>query len=392
MKSLILFSLKRKLVNKTNLFLFGLLLLVIGGLFFGDWVTDTFFQAQLAPKQVVMPEHLTPYLNESFFNHYENIKDRSQANIVIDYNHQTYEIIIDESISQTQLQHVVYTLTTIHQFREILLLPDDLIGTIDQLLHPKIIIEQAQQSTQETGFILITMVYFMMLGFSSTVANEVVSEKTSNVLEMMLTSITYKQHFISKIIIGWVSVLQQAIAIFLISCFWMLIRNGVDQGRGLYLLLVRIGWLEVPYFSFYEHLATIKIDLHQWLIILWLLLLLFFGIFLVQLLLLLISINIKNIEEASSLQAPFYLLLLGVYYMTLYLNTPIVMNKGLGVWFSFTPFLSMLFMPLRILYYQVSTMEVWLAILIAGLTLWIAYEIGFRYYKRYLFLPSKNKL
>ena len=63
-------------------------------------------------------------------------------------------------------------------------------------------------------------------------------------------------------------------------------------------------------------------------------------------------------EEAGSIQSPFYIVLLVLYYVCMFLNNPESMTKGLGYLFSFVPVLSMIFMPSRLLIYAPGTLEV----------------------------------
>lgn len=42
---------------------------------------------------------------------------------------------------------------------------------------------------------VVTGIYFMMLSFATTVANEVVYEKATKTLELILTSVSARTHF-----------------------------------------------------------------------------------------------------------------------------------------------------------------------------------------------------
>ena len=81
------------------------------------------------------------------------------------------------------------------------------------------------------------------------------------------------------------------------------------------------------------------------------------GVFLVQLVMVIVSSFVSSIEEAGNIQAPFYLVLLGFYYVTLALNNVHDLNEGIGFYLSFLPFFSMLLMPCRLLIGKVSFIQ-----------------------------------
>ena len=74
--------------------------------------------------------------------------------------------------------------------------------------------------------------------------------------------------------------------------------------------------------------------------------------------LVLLTTSVQTIEEAGSIQSPFYIVLLVLYYVCMFLNNPESMTNGLGYLFSFVPVLSMIFMPSRLLIYAPGTLEV----------------------------------
>ena len=380
MKSLILFSLKRKLFNKVMVLMMVIVFVLGGAVFFADKMVDIFFPNLFSQVKVYMDETMASYFD--FEDTKYVITSKKEANVSILKNEVGYLIEVDQSVSEADLVVSQSWISYYHQIHESQYISQEITNVVDYLLHPNVEVVTSKLNNAENGFIIITMIYFLMLGFSSTVANEVVSEKTTNMLEMMLTSITYKEHYITKLIIGWITVLSQAIIWIGVILWWVIVRLIVDQGKGLYELLYRLKWISTPYTSFFEHLSSINISLSFVMMISISLLFLLVGILFIQLLLLLVSIRIENIEESASVQAPFYLIMLGLYYGTLALNTYNHMQLGVGKLLSFLPGLSMLFIPIRLLYYEVSTLEILLSFLIAIGSLSYGYYRGLCYYKQ----------
>ncbi|MGN1344456.1 MAG: hypothetical protein ACI4U3_07740, partial [Traorella sp.] len=95
-----------------------------------------------------------------------------------------------------------------------------------------------------------------------------------------------------------------------------------------------------------------------------------------------LSSFISNIEEAGNVQGPFYMLLMAVYYLAISLNTPYQMSEGIGYILSFFPFLSMLFMPCRLLIQNVSILELGLSALISLVFMYLVVSQGSIIYQR----------
>ncbi len=380
MKTLILFSLKRKLFNNVMILMMALVFIVVGGVFFADKVIDVVFPNLFTQTKVFVFDEMKGYLdleNTKFV-----ISEERDANISIRRNNGMYEIEMDQSINENDVLIAQSWVKQFHQMYESQFITQEISETIDYLLLPTIDIKEMTYNNTEQGFIIITMIYFLMLGFSSTVANEVVSEKTSNMLEMMLTSVSYKEHYITKLLIGWITLVSQFVIWLIVCVGWFSVRFIYDQGYGLYDVLYRVKIMSTKYSSFIDHISSLSLSMNTLAVVLLSIIFLVIGILFVQLLLLLVSITIENIEESASVQAPFYLLMLVLYYGTLALNSYQHMQLGIGKVLSFLPGFSMLLVPIRLLYYDVNYLEIIISLIISVLFLWLGYMKGFVYYKR----------
>ena len=382
MKHLILFSIRRKLFNKIMLLMMSVVFFVIGGLFFMDVLVKSLFSKLLQPINIHMPIVMEAYFDAE----QENFKLTSAdvANIIITENKGSYVVEVDERVNDQHVVQLQAWIMQFHRIHEAEIISREIMNIVDYLTAPSIEIVHLQTPASDQGFILITTIYFFMLGFSSTVANEVVSEKTSNMLEMMLTSISHKEHYASKLLIGWIGVLVQACVWLCIFILWFLVRFVGDQGAGLFQFLYRFNLMTKLHVTFFDFFIALNITNKQVLLISLSIIFLILGILLVQLILLLVSIKIENIEEASSVQAPFYLLMLGLYYGTLLINNVHHMQHGAGRVLSFVPGFSMLLMPLRLLYYTIHPLEIGISLVISLGFLIGFYRFGLAYYKRFI--------
>ena len=356
---------------------------VFGGVVFVDKLSDVIFPNLFSQIKVMMPYEMATYFDLENTK-YQFTFDEEQANIVVKENEDKYHVLFDKIVSEYDKHAVTIWIESYHRSHHYQFVPDDLIASVDFILFPEIVFEDDIRHTKDNGFIVITMIYFFMLGFSSTVASEVVSEKTTNMLEMMLTSISYKEHFIAKIIIGWITVFSQMIVWGSMFIFWVVCRTLYDQGNGFYHFLYKIGLNPEAYSTFVEHLKSYIVDYNHLLLLVISLVFLMLGILIVQLILLCVSIRIENIEESASVQAPFYLIMLLLYYGTLGINSYQHMQLGIGKYLSYIPGLSMLLMPLRIFYYDPQWYEILFSLTFSVLILGLGYHRGFLFYHSHL--------
>lgn len=231
-------------------------------------------------------------------------------------------------------------------------------------------------------FMFVTSVYFMMLSFVSGVASEVVNEKATKTLELILTSVSAKTHFYSKLFVGWLVIVMQGVASISYIIFWLLIRSIYDQGTGVVALVKKLNLIEIKGSNFYSVLMNFDFSFSFFEKIFYILIFLLIGILIVQLVLVIVSSFVSSIEEASNIQAPFYLLLLGFYYLVLAINNPHELSEGIGFYLSFIPFMNMLLMPCRILIQDVPMLQM---IISASISLYLVYIIltkGSKVYER----------
>ena len=244
---------------------------------------------------------------------------------------------------------------------------------------------------QNLMFMIITSIYFMMLSYSSVIANEVVYEKTSKILELILTSVSAKTHFISKMLIGWLTIMIQTLLTGGIIALWILIRNSYDGGFGLLAFGNRLGIIPMKLLSFSELLSYLKIDGQIISASMIALVFLVLGILFLQMIMVIVSSFVTSIEESSNVQAPCYLILLVIYYFTLFVNNPYQMSEGIGYVLSFVPFFSMLFMPCRLLIQNVSAYEIVIALFMAIAAIIFILDFGLYFYKQGILDNKKMK-
>lgn len=389
MKALISFSLMRRLNNPVSWMLYGFSFLLFGVLMFSDVLLTSLAPSLVLPRSIHMNSEMFDRIGEYLPSNFVFQSDPLLADIKIQVSMDEYKVV--GHLNAVEQQWVDQMIHGYHRLSMVEKMPDSMVSIIDDVMMANIVWDnEADEPSDHAGFIVITSIYFMLLSFSTAVANEVVNEKTSNVIEIILTSVSHKEHYYSKLLIGWFTMLSQMM---IHSCgliFWFMVRVVFDDGKGIMGMMYRWQWLSVRFLSFDEWFAWLNIGMSQISIIMLCAVFLMLGILLVQLLMVLISVHINSIEEAAAIQGPFYLGMLVIYYLAIFINSSEQLNQGWGYYFSYTPVLSMLFMPSRLLSTTVTLSELILALMIASVTLMICLKIGEDHYRKNLLKGSSK--
>jgi ABC-2 type transport system permease protein len=385
MRHLIFFSLKRRFLNPISIALQILFIIAVLVLFNLDHLSSALHFNLTTPYQIqVSQEALDVLLPTEYWEKQGLSLTQDESSISIEYKDEIFEV---KGAASMTIQAKIYgLLLKSHQqgllneshpsVADFVMVYNSVPVIFDSKLDPMAGLRE------NLVFMILTSVYFMMLNFISVNSNEIIQEKSSNVLEFILTSVSPFQHFCAKIIAGLVTVLVQLGLSGGILGLVMMARLNYDQGQGLFILANKYFALDSSGISYETLLGLFKFDGTLILRSLFALLFLIVGLLIIQVLVLILSARVKTIEEAGSIQGPFYLGLLALYYLSLVLNTPAQLVKGLGFILSYVPISSMLMMGMRILSTNVAYDELSLSMLISLITLTLIMWGGFGWYRK----------
>ena len=397
MQVLIAFSLKRRFLNASTLLLNVLLALIITAAFFADeivnFINPSLFDEQKVYLQVdeVVSEALMQMEMEGIV--FETT-DKSAAEIIEEdakayvlTHEENYQLITKYPIDETTQLLFNEILTSVHQNlalsevlqEEALAYSQIQIQVENEAMQKDVDIDPNKQNLI---FMIITSIYFTMLSFSTSVANEVVYEKSTRQLELILTSVSAKTHFLSKMLIGWLSILLQLGCTIFFVILAFLLRNSYDQGIGLIELINQLQLIHLEEKTFGALLGSIHVEGAFIFQCIFIFIFLMLGIIFVQMLLSIIASFVNSVEQAGSIQSPFYLILLAIYYFALSINTPYQLSEGIGFYCSFLPVLNMLLMPSRLLVQNVPIIELLLSASISIFAMIILFEKGSSIYQK----------
>lgn len=386
MKHLIEFSLSRRFKNKVTIILHLLIVTLLFCFIFSDKIIDKFFTSSQESTIIYYDHTVEDYIDhfddETELFSYKKGYDKSSINIS-----KSKEWIIESEfalnpLTSAQVNLLIENAVLSKWLGE--MSNDSALSVLDNVFPQikEITLSEVGVSVdkQNMSMFLITGIYFAMLSFSTMIANEVVYEKTSKVLELILTSVSTTTHYLSKMIIGWLTILVQLLFVIFEVSLAILTRNTYDQGLGLLKMLQKYELIQIQANSFKGFLKALDINSNLLWVLFVSLIYLLLGMIIIQTIMVCISSFIKSVEESSGIQAPVYIILLIIYYLALALNSPARLSGGIGYYFSLTPVFSMLFMPMRLLLLDVSLYEIALGIILS-----LIFLIVTTYYGSYIY-------
>lgn len=349
MRTLLKFALKRRFFNKISLSLQALFILIVFGLLYVDKLSAWLGLDLHEPYRITFSNNIV--IDKIDGDLWENqgfqlVKDK--ADIYIDFDASAYRV---EGVSDVILKQRIQAILLIQHKQNILKTSQESVHAWledyenIQVHFEEIEVEQTSFKAQ-LALVFLTGLYFMLLNFIAVNSGEIIMEKTTHIMPLILSSVSTRAHFISKLILGMFSVMFQIVSSILIVGLGLYLRFQDDRFRGL--IQAASKYLALPEFEFelLFKLFDFKVqDLQRLGLALVFMLV---GIFIVQLLILVLASQVKNAEEAAAIQGPFYLVLLLIYYLSLSIQSPASLSHGLGYHLSFVPVLSMLMMPIRI--------------------------------------------
>jgi ABC-2 type transport system permease protein len=386
MKELIRFSLKRRFLNKTFLVSQILLVIMIAGLLNIDKLASAF---GLSTSGFMAVDYLsdTSGIDKNLAGKFGFVLS-DKAKVKITETKEGFKVDGFQTSDQIGRLRLQTFLTLIHQNEFLSEHSPSVAELIAQ--YSSIAIEFAGEEIakpigrESIVFMILTAVYFLVLNFVAMTSNEVVSEKASNVLDMILSATDVKSHYRSKLLGGWLTLgLQGGFALGILG-FFTYLRNQQDLGKGLLIWASQFGLVDRETISFRILLEKMDLSLSFGITILFCVFFLFCGMALIQVLLMVVATNLKSAEEASILQGPVYIFLLVLYYVALSQNNAPQLTRGFGYIASFIPLGSMLFMPMRLLLMKVAFNEIVFSGFIAIAALGSMMAIGQRIYGSHL--------
>lgn len=384
MKTLILFSLKRRFVNRMSLIVNGLTLIAILGILNADYV--------VAALNLQMGQLVPISVNETTRQSLVDISEWEMAGFTFDddaeiaIHYDDYQYQVTGAVDPLTQNAIGGLLLKSHQLRILTEADPSLesfmvkFNTVPIHFDPPW--DPLAALRENLLFSILTAAYFMVLNFIAVNSSEVIGEKTSNVLEMILSRLKPRDHFLAKVITGLSSLFLQFLSTgtMLGLTVWARYRN--DRFVGLIRFAIRVFKISPDIINTETVMAFLSPSPELLIRFATALGILMLGMTILLVLIIIVSAHVKSVEEAAMVQGPFYLGLLALYYVSLGLLNPQSLEAGWGKVLSLVPVGSMLLMGMRVLSGTVRSVELLFSAGGSFLVLGALIGVGYPIYRR----------
>lgn len=357
-------------------------------------VIDTFKNVYEINNKYLKSE--TKYSIEEYKEGYdsaiEEIKDTDKILIVIDKDETNY--ITSKLITNSSMDTITYTIisnTLDSVKREEVLKSYNITNEMYEKIESKVEVERIILDSENTDdnmltnlvVTIITMPFFFLTVYLvQMIGAEINEEKSTKSMEIIISNVSAKTHFISKIISSNVFVLIQG-ALLIIYCIIGIIIRYFINGSIINSLPVELTTLGST-LSSSGIMDNIKIALPL------MLLLLIITLFAYSIVSGVLASVTTNMEDYQQIQTPIVLILLAGFYLS---SLASIFKGSIFIKVaSYLPFISSLLAPTMYALGEFSLFDMLISILLMVVTILLLMKYGFRIYKVGILNYSDNNL
>ncbi len=357
-------------------------------------VIDTFKNVYEINNKYLKSE--TKYSIEEYKEGYdsaiEEIKDTDKILIVIDKDDNNY--ITSKLVTNSSMDTITYTIisNTLDSIkREEVLKSYNITNEMYEKIESKVEVERIILDSENTDdnmltnlvVTIITMPFFFLTVYLvQMIGAEINEEKSTKSMEIIISNVSAKTHFISKIISSNVFVLIQG-ALLLIYCIIGVIIRYFVSGSIINSLPVELTTLGST-LSSSGIMDNIKIVLPL------MLLLLIITLFAYSIVSGVLASVTTNMEDYQQIQTPIVLILLAGFYLS---SLASIFKGSIFIKVaSYLPFISSLLAPTMYALGEFSLFDMLISILLMVVTILLLMKYGFRIYKVGILNYSDNNL
>ena len=329
---------------------------------------------------------------EGYDSAIEEIKDTDKILIVIDKDETTY--ITSKLITNSSMDTITYTIisnTLDSVKREEVLKSYNITKEMYEKIESKVEVERIILDSENkddnmlTNLVvtIITMPFFFLTVYLvQMIGAEINEEKSTKSMEIIISNVSAKTHFISKIISSNVFVLIQG-ALLIIYCIIGIIIRYFVSGSIINSLPVELTTLGST-LSSSGIMDNIKIALPL------MLLLLIITLFAYSIVSGVLASVTTNMEDYQQIQTPIVLILLAGFYLS---SLASIFKGSIFIKVaSYLPFISSLLAPTMYTLGEFSLFDMLISILLMVVTILLLMKYGFRIYKVGILNYSDNNL
>ncbi|WP_149427806.1 ABC transporter permease [Exiguobacterium acetylicum] len=212
-------------------------------------------------------------------------------------------------------------------------------------------------------YVLLFLMYFTIAIYGGMIVTEIANEKSSRVMELLISAASPIQHMLAKILsIATVSLVQLSI-------------------------LVGVGYYSAQSSSLFDQLSLDSLSART---IIYLFVFFLLGYFLYATLLAALGSLVSRVEDAQQVTLPVILLIVAAFTISMFsLNAPT--NQAVVV-LSFVPFFTPMVMFLRIMLTDVPLWQVSISLILMLISISLALFVGTKFYRGGVLFYGSNPL
>jgi len=212
-------------------------------------------------------------------------------------------------------------------------------------------------------YVLLFLMYFTIAIYGGMIVTEIANEKSSRVMELLISAASPIQHMLAKILsIATVSLVQLSI-------------------------LVGVGYYSARSSSLFNQLSLDSLSVRT---IIYLFVFFLLGYFLYATLLAALGSLVSRVEDAQQVTLPVILLIVAAFMISMFsLNAPT--NQAVVV-LSFVPFFTPMVMFLRVMLTDVPVWQVSISLILMLISIVLALFIGTKFYRGGVLFYGSNPL
>ncbi|UKS55586.1 ABC transporter permease [Exiguobacterium acetylicum] len=212
-------------------------------------------------------------------------------------------------------------------------------------------------------YVLLFLMYFTIAIYGGMIVTEIANEKSSRVMELLISAASPIQHMLAKILsIATVSLVQLSI-------------------------LVGVGYYSAQSSSLFDQLSLDSLSART---IIYLFVFFLLGYFLYATLLAALGSLVSRVEDAQQVTLPVILLIVAAFMISMFsLNAPT--NQAVVV-LSFVPFFTPMVMFLRVMLTDVPFWQVAISLILMLISISLALFVGTKFYRGGVLFYGSNPL
>lgn len=211
-------------------------------------------------------------------------------------------------------------------------------------------------------FILLMFMYFMLIMYSNILVVDIATEKGSKMIEFIFSSVSAKDYFAGKILGNFLAIIVHSLIYIVLG----IISYFVIKSKGLFDMLK----------------IDLSLDKSSLLMVGGIFLMIIISLLLYMVVAAMLGSLASKQEDASKVATPLMVTIVGAFMVAMiFMNRPVNLFVKVA---SFIPYISVFFMPLRLIKGDAQILEGGISILILLLGLYITYILASKVYKKHI--------